>query len=231
MKSKIARMAFTLAETLITLGIVGVVAALTIPTLMTKCREIILGAQFKQAYSYVVNARRMAIASIGHHPACHYSLGADGEYGDCPEFSEEFLKALKVIHYCSSNAIKNGCVPNYKGFDEVKKIKDPNISDADLKTAMIGCTNFKKSNLETYPAYYLANGMIIMPGAAGLGASRIAVNTIIDVNGTKGPNRWGYDVFYMYNYYDGKEFFMRGGGCQPTEEGGTTAGAMLKRLK
>ena len=224
---------FTLAEILITLGIIGVVAALTIPVLIAKCQDIILGAQFKQAYSYVVNARRMAIASIGYHPACYYgTAGITGVYDDCPEFSREFLKSLKVIHHCDGNAIKNKCVPNYKGFDEVTKIKEPNISDADLESKMTGCTNFKKLNLERYPAYYLANGMIIMPGTSdGTSSSRIAVNTIIDVNGTKGPNRWGYDVFYMYNYYDGKEFFMRGGGCQPTEKGGKSANTMLQSLK
>ena len=35
----------------------------------------------------------------------------------------------------------------------------------------------------------------------------------------------------MYNYYDGKEFLMRGGGCQPTEEGGKSANTMLQSLK
>ncbi|MCM1338670.1 MAG: type II secretion system GspH family protein [Muribaculaceae bacterium] len=218
--------AFTLAETLITLGIIGVVAALTIPTLLTKCQDMILGTQFKQAYSYIINGRRLAIASMGYHPACYYKPGSTGDVSECPEFSEELLKSLKVFHDCGQNAIKNKCIPDYKGWDEVKKIKNPDISDEDLEQAMTGCHNFKKSNLETYPAYYLANGMIIMPGVGG--KDYIARNTIIDINGVKGPNKWGFDVFYLYNYYDGKEFYILGGGCQPTEEGGKSVHQMLR---
>ncbi len=43
--------AFTLAEVLITLGIIGVVAAMTIPTLTTNYRHKALEAQFKKNYS------------------------------------------------------------------------------------------------------------------------------------------------------------------------------------
>lgn len=40
--------AFTLAEVLITLGIIGVVAALTIPALLTNLNHIKLQSQFKE---------------------------------------------------------------------------------------------------------------------------------------------------------------------------------------
>ena len=42
------RVAFTLAEVLITLGIIGIVAALTIPTLMSNYREKLLVNQLKK---------------------------------------------------------------------------------------------------------------------------------------------------------------------------------------
>ena len=41
------QLAFTLAEVLITLGVIGVVAALTIPTLSAKIQDNILKNQFK----------------------------------------------------------------------------------------------------------------------------------------------------------------------------------------
>ena len=47
---------FTLAEILITLGIVGVVAAMTIPTLMMNYQAKIWEARLKKAYSVSVNA-------------------------------------------------------------------------------------------------------------------------------------------------------------------------------
>lgn len=48
--------AFTLAEVLITLGVIGVVAAMTIPTLMTNLQNRKLESQFKEGYSILSQA-------------------------------------------------------------------------------------------------------------------------------------------------------------------------------
>ena len=45
------KVAFTLAEVLITLGIIGVVAALTLPSVINKYRSFVLEQQFKKSYS------------------------------------------------------------------------------------------------------------------------------------------------------------------------------------
>ena len=50
------RKAFTLAEILITLGIIGVVASLTLPTLIHKHRNKVMETQFKTAYSLISRA-------------------------------------------------------------------------------------------------------------------------------------------------------------------------------
>ena len=50
------RKGFTLAEVLITLGIIGVVAALTIPTISHNIQEIVLKNQFKNFYSTFLQA-------------------------------------------------------------------------------------------------------------------------------------------------------------------------------
>jgi prepilin-type N-terminal cleavage/methylation domain-containing protein len=52
--------AFTLAEVLITLGIIGVVAAMTIPNLMTHYKKIRTVNQLKAAYSIVNQAIRLS---------------------------------------------------------------------------------------------------------------------------------------------------------------------------
>ena len=51
---------FTLSEVLITLGIIGVVAAMTIPTLMTKINHIKLKSQFKEGYAILSQAVKLA---------------------------------------------------------------------------------------------------------------------------------------------------------------------------
>lgn len=53
--------AFTLAEVLITLGIIGVVAAITMPVLISKYRAQVFESQFKKAYSSVQNATKMLV--------------------------------------------------------------------------------------------------------------------------------------------------------------------------
>ena len=51
------RFGFTLAEVLITLGIIGVVAAMTMPTLMNQTQ----GAQYKTAYKKALSALSQAV--------------------------------------------------------------------------------------------------------------------------------------------------------------------------
>ena len=51
------RFGFTLAEVLITLGIIGVVAAMTMPTLMNSTQ----GAQYKAAYKKALSALSQAV--------------------------------------------------------------------------------------------------------------------------------------------------------------------------
>lgn len=54
--------AFTLAEVLITLGIIGIVAAMTLPALIQKNNSIALETAFKKSYSNLYNAYMMVIA-------------------------------------------------------------------------------------------------------------------------------------------------------------------------
>ena len=64
--------AFTLAEVLITLGVIGVVAALTMPSVMSNVRELVIKNQFKKTYSVISNAFKKAEADLGYAPYCFY---------------------------------------------------------------------------------------------------------------------------------------------------------------
>ena len=74
------RKGFTLAEVLITLTIIGVIAALTIPNLMQAWRKHEKITQIKEAYSIIQNATKMAIAEHGNPDGWnfHSSMGATG---------------------------------------------------------------------------------------------------------------------------------------------------------
>lgn len=56
---------FTLAEILITLGIIGVVAALTIPTLVKNYQEQVYLNQFKNVYTNISQAYQQAVTDTG----------------------------------------------------------------------------------------------------------------------------------------------------------------------
>ena len=57
--------AFTLAEVLITLGIIGVVAAMTIPGMIVKHQKQVFVTRMKQTYSIVSNAMMSSVAEYG----------------------------------------------------------------------------------------------------------------------------------------------------------------------
>ena len=73
---------FTLAEVLITLGIIGCVAALTIPGLLTKCRENVIKNQFKKQYSVIQQALKIVDNELDYTPACFY--WEKNPYGSAP---------------------------------------------------------------------------------------------------------------------------------------------------
>lgn len=78
--SKLRKLGFTLAETLITLGIIGVVAALTMPTLVEKHQEQVVVNKLKKFYSTFSQAYTMAVNDYG-------TLDTWGLGG--PEYDEE----------------------------------------------------------------------------------------------------------------------------------------------
>lgn len=59
------KFAFTLAEVLITLGIIGVIAALTVPTLVSKYKEKVTVTKLKKVNSILNNAMLSAINEYG----------------------------------------------------------------------------------------------------------------------------------------------------------------------
>ena len=72
---KFKKYGFTLAEVLVTLGVIGIVAALTMPTLMANHQKTVQKAQFKKAYSLFYNAVMQAQAELGYLYIAH--IGTD----------------------------------------------------------------------------------------------------------------------------------------------------------
>ncbi len=202
--------AFTLAEVLITLAIIGVVAALTIPSVVKNYQQTELKTQFKKAYSIVSNTQQKIMFNLGYVPICYYKEGMSSSIRtECAAYWEEFKNTAKIAKTCKGNALQKGCIPKY------------NI------TPPSGCSYFDVERLETSStAYILADGMIIIPYI-----ENGDTDFLIDVNGIKGPNKGGYDLFSFATYYNetSKKSYIKRSPCGGlTAEGGRTTDEMLK---
>ena len=67
------------------------------------------------------------------------------------------------------------------------KESDNSLTEDDLLAITDSDVSLRAANLKNYPAKVFADGSIYM----NLSSTVI----VIDVNGQKGPNKWGYDVF------------------------------------
>lgn len=79
---------FTLAEVLITLGIIGVVAALTIPSLLSTYKKRVTATKLKQTYSILSTALNTSETEIGT-PFC-YKYATD-------KYSQDLYRQVNVL--------------------------------------------------------------------------------------------------------------------------------------
>ena len=195
--------AFTLAEVLITLGIIGVVAALTLPTLIANYKEKELIVKTKKSYSDIQNAIQLAQqenGDIGDNTALFNF--SDGYSKALENFSKYFKGAkfcknreqCKDFYYDISYA-----VPTYGSSGAIKKYntgwsKIVLSSGAVLNFAEL-IPNCDYVRLETY---YDKDGNPTQR------YNHVKYCAIIhfDVNGSKAPNLFGKDVFSARIYKD-----------------------------
>ena len=168
----LSKAAFTLAEVLITLGIIGVVAALTLPTVINNIKHKQLETAFKAAYSIFSQAVMNMKREDGEGMRKSYATYNEyiGTYPNADEFREKFYKysGLKVVGKCNYNGIT---IRNYN-----------NTADAEGYFP-----------INTSHKYLLSNGMCSF---TYINSAQIWI--AVDINGTKGPNLFGHDVFNFY---------------------------------
>ncbi len=96
---------FTLAEVLITLGIIGIVAALTMPVLMSNHRKNVALTKLKKAYSEISQAFKMAELEHGSCEYWDYGTAFDGD--SAVNFMNTYLVPyMNVVKNCGKGT---GC--------------------------------------------------------------------------------------------------------------------------
>ena len=166
----IKKQAFTLAEVLITLTIVGVIAALTIPNLLQKYQEQATVKKVQKFYSNLSNAYSLAMKENG---SANEWETPNNSKGATEIYNLLFKPYFKIAKNCGfsekANCIKNGA---YKLLN-----------------------NEETYNYGTNSRYYK---IALDDGSAVWFRGETATTTLTvfyDVNGYKEPNQWGKDLF------------------------------------
>ena len=195
------RFGFTLAEVLITLGIIGVVAAMTIPTLIANTNSAKFRSQFKKSLSTLNQAGLMAQAQ--------YDFDYAGADTACTEASGGTENPENMMSFCS---LLNGTLTGHTYVGKPSKLKRANSGDAAKSTiysinkATTGFTyTLAAGSHNEMIAYQLADGSIVAFPASATGCTlelgqQVTSSTLaktplngcigfIDVNGTTLPNK------------------------------------------
>ncbi len=190
--------AFTLAEVLITLGIIGVVAAITMPVLISNVQDRVKQKRvenIKQKLSKVTDKMAVQSGLIG--------------YGDTMAFVNEMTKHMKVAKVCDNNHIAN-CWPT----------KEVNLKDKGKTWDIAKTKNAKtlKINKEIRDNWADTVGIVTADGTAmilsydktcdfdvdktglvfnndsAMSNSMGCLSGVFDWNGGKNPNKLGEDI-------------------------------------
>ena len=170
------RVAFTLAEVLITLGIIGIVAAMSLPILIANHYKQETISKLKKLYSSLNNALLFAV----------------NEYGDMKNWDFDWNYFPSVDEDNRIRLFKTYLIPY---LNSVKICSKP---DNNLKDCWENGSNTVAiyNNIKGEAAYQLIAVAILQDGAV-CGVTAITSNGAIlcDINGSKRPNRLGRDQF------------------------------------
>lgn len=158
---------FTLAEVLITLGVIGVVAAMTLPIVIANYQKQVTVNRLKKVTSILQQAIIMSKVDNGNT--------WEWDFGDrTPESNEKFFKKylfpyIKIIKNCEPE--KNSeCFSKYVYMFDEKTVQN-------------------EIN-EKWSTFILADGTAI---ASKLNSKELTFR--VDINGKKNPNRTARDIF------------------------------------
>ncbi len=194
------KLAFTLAEVLITLGVIGVVAALTMPTLLKNIAE-------RSNSEAQANLAQKITKSMDLMRA---DGGLERTYNSTDEFVDEFSKYIKISTRCDADHIAD-CWPTKtittsdgKTFDVSQTKKGKNLQLPQNKSDNVGIILADGATLIlTYNpnAGIIGDGDTVEPSFAdlpiGFGRTKKfayttsvtnSIDFVMDVNGFKGPN-------------------------------------------
>lgn len=196
--------AFTLAEVLITIGIIGVVAAMTLPSLINNSQKKELEAGLKKNYSVIQQALMLYQAKNGE-PLKPEDTGI---YNATNSLYAILKPYFKVLHDCGLSHV-NECMPLPEGgvASEYRSYIYKTYNNKTMSLAYLDDGQF-----------VLMDGSLILIENPGMATDRQRFISV-DVNGfNKRPNRWGHDLFTFQLMNDGRLLPMGAEGTMFSDE-------------
>lgn len=175
--------AFTLAEVLITLGVIGVVSVLTIPNLLSNYQEKVLETQTKKVENELSNALALLLVaeetdSLSDSSLYVETIDQSGIEDSVGKFFDKYIKSAKN---CGYTDLQTSCHENLYALSSDKE-KENNFPGA-----MSYCGNLKSGAT-----------ICISPFS-----NRKFANIRVDVNSSKGPNVYEKDILFYAVSYNG----------------------------
>ena len=179
----VRRAAFTLAEVLITLGVIGIVAAMTMPSLIANYQKKQTVTQLKKAYSTLSQALVAAQQEYGDMSGWEYigmNLEVDETNDELNNFVKKYLEPyIKIIEYCYDDSSNKSCF--YKSYSR-------------------GAVVFSNGSRTSNTASFIMNDGVVVRlefNNDGNGKFGGELFVKVDLNGKKQPNMLGKDWFDM----------------------------------
>ena len=206
------RVAFTLAEVLITLGIIGVVAALTLPSVIHKYKIKQLHTAFLRSSSMIQNALNEVAYDYGYN-----NFKAFNEI--CGNLSKQDNSSCRNSNATLFAEISSDFISKFKVVRKMDRLQfnKPQFMTTDysgnyhvLYKELYGITNFATPHAA---GYLLPDGTLVSAISFFYHEPSDGLTLTFDTNGPfKGPNRYGYDIFVFNTGTWGKICTKNGSG-------------------
>jgi prepilin-type N-terminal cleavage/methylation domain-containing protein len=160
--------AFTLAEVLIVIGIIGIVAALTIPTLIKNYQKQLTAMKLKKSYSELKQIIKLSENDNGDISGWDFTSKVGDEFSD--KYIAPYIKSTKTV------------VPTLQKY-KYKQSSGKTESGLRISWNPVSC-------------YQLLSGATIC--VLQTNTSKDDEEIILDLNGYKAtPNQFGKDIFFI----------------------------------
>ncbi len=179
--------AFTLAETLIVITIIGVVAALTLKTLYSSWEEVQWTAALKKNYQLISDATIRIREDNGGT-----LVGAFTNLTTARDLYSQYLQYIKT---CDGNASLGDCWNS----DYAKR-----WDNGQFFTGGGGSNTITWWGASTSITAVLLNGTALYFHLTNINCSKTTecLRLFVDTNGLKEPNTMGKDIYYFFIYTD-----------------------------